>query len=522
MTSKRMLLSGCAMAGTIVLLAAPSVHAQSSSDINNQMNALQQQIQQLQQQLKALQGQVNQAQEQAKQAQDQAQQSQQAAKKVADEQATMPKVTFSPSGRPGWTSADGRNSIELTSRLHIDVGGYLSVKRPDQAALSSSLDSGVNARRARIGILGRFMNDWSYGLIFDGGGSSDGYPPTSGAPSSPIENAYITYNGFYHGAVPLALDLGYIDVPWTLDEAISSNDIMFLERSSAQVVATQFGAGDARAAFGVRSNDQRYWAGAYVTGPTTGSTHSGSAFEQLAALGRVSYQVLQAPDYSLHVGANGLHMFHPPASGTSTQTITLSDRPELRIDPTVFLTTGAINVNHGSVVGAELAGAYENAFFQGEFFHYWLDQYNTPTTATVPTPTLQFDGGYAQASYAFGGRRKYLPGTGAYSGVIPDHPLSLSLDNGLGGGWGALEVAARYSYVSLNSHVTAGIPQSTTGGVFGGNQHTETVGLNWYVNSNVRFMLNYLHATVDKLAANGTTQGGVRIDALALRSQVAF
>ncbi|HTY68768.1 MAG TPA: porin [Alphaproteobacteria bacterium] len=515
---KRALLCGCAV-GTAALLSA-SAHAQTPSGISAQMNSLQQQIQQLQQQLQSLQTQVKQAQDQAQQAQTQAQQSQQATKKVADDQAAMPKATFSASGRPGFVSADGRNSIELTSRLQFDMADYLNTKRPDTAGLTNGLDSGVNARRARIGVLGKFMEDWRYGLIFDGGGSSDSLPPTTGAPSSIINNAFITYNGFNHGDYPVAIDLGYIDVPWTLDEATSSNDIMFLERASSQTVATEFGGGDARSAFGFRSNDSRYWAGVYGTGPTAGATHASSAHEQFAFLGRVAYQVLQDPDYSLHVGVNGLDMFHPPSNGTNSQTFTLSDRPELRVDPTNFLNTGAMVANSGYVVGGEVAGAYENAFFQGEYFHYGVDQYATPGS-TVSTPRLNFDGGYAEASYSFGGRRKYLPATGAYSGVIPDHPLAMSLD-GFSGGWGALEVAARYSYVNLNDHVTAGTSQTTTGGVFGGNQHTWSAGANWYVNNNVRFMLDYLHAKVDKLATNGTTQGGVKIDALALRSQVAF
>lgn len=508
MALKRFLLSGCAAAGLVAVFAA-SAHAQSSSSIGVQMNSLQQQIQQLQQQLQSLQGQV-------KAAQDQAQQSQQTAKKVEADQAAMPKVTMT-NGRPGWESADGQNSIQLTSRIHLDVGDYLSYDKAGSGS-PSKLDSGFNARRARIGFLGKFMGDWNYGLIFDAGGSSDGLPSTTGAPSSIIENAFVTYNGFYHGPYPAAIDLGYIDVPWTLDEATSSNDIMFLERSSSQVVATQFGGGDARSAFGVRSNDDRYWGAFYFTGPTAGATHSGVAHEQTAALARLSYQVLQTPEYSLHLGANAADMFH--AGGGASQTLTLSDRPELRVDPTSILTTGAINANGGYVAGAEVAGQYENAFVQGEYYHYWVDQYDAVGT-TTPTPTLNFNGGYVQASYSFGGRRKYLPATGAYSGVIPDHPLSMSL-NGFGNGWGAFEVAGRYSYVNLNDAVTAGTAQTTTGGVYGGNQHTWTAGLNWYPNNNLRFMLDYIHATVDKLASNGTTQGGAKIDALALRTQVAF
>jgi len=60
-----------------------------------------------------------------------------------------------------------------------------------------------------------------------------------------LENAYLTYRGIKD----LYITGGYIDVPYTLDEATSSNNIMFLERSSAQVIATTIAAGDSRAAF---------------------------------------------------------------------------------------------------------------------------------------------------------------------------------------------------------------------------------------------------------------------------------
>ncbi len=127
----------------------------------------------------------------------------------------------------------------------------------------ANLDNGVNARRARIGVLGTFMGDWNYALIYDFGGSSDGLPPVSGAPASGLENAYLSYAGFK----PFAIEGGYMDIPYTLDEATSSNDIMFMERSSSQVIAVNLAAGDGRSGFGVRGNDDRFWGGAYVTGP---------------------------------------------------------------------------------------------------------------------------------------------------------------------------------------------------------------------------------------------------------------
>src|SRR6185312_15873897 len=123
------------------------------------------------------------------------------------------------------------------------------------------------------------QNDWQYTLIYDLGGNSDSLnlnnalangnsktnTATSNSAFSGVENALITYNGFYNGhhLFPVAVDFGVMDVPWTLQEATSSNDIVFMERSSAQVVATAFGGGDFRAA--------------YITGPTTGALHTDGA-----------------------------------------------------------------------------------------------------------------------------------------------------------------------------------------------------------------------------------------------------
>ncbi len=369
--------------------------------------------------------------------------------------------------------------------------------------------------RARIGVLGKFHEDWRYALIYDFGGSADSLSGT-GASASGIENAYLGFTGFR----PLVIEGGYMDLPWTLEEAMSSNDIIFLERASPQTVAVGFGAGDFRSAFGGRWTDQRSWAGAYVTGPATGATHTGANQQQLGAVARFAYQIAQGPEYSLHLGADVGHVFQPrSATAPAVKSLTLSDRPELRVDPTSILTTGPIPARNASVYGLEAAAGYHSLYFQGEFFHYVVDQYSSLAFNGGHTPTLEFDGGYAAASWTITGEsRKYNPETGAYGGIVPAHPFSLS------GGSGAWEVGARFSQIDLNDHVTPGVLQTATGGVFGGLQRVYTLGVNWYPNGNVRFMFDYIHATIDKLA--GTTAGtppvGARIDALAARTQVAF
>ncbi len=307
-------------------------------------------------------------------------------------------------------------------------------------------------------------------------------------------------------------------MPLTLEEATSSNDLIFLERGSSGNIANNILGGD-RWGLSARYNDNRYWAGVYLAGPLAGAQHSGSNGQQLGVVGRTAYQVLQTEDYSLHLGADIGRVLQPRANGSSStsiaKTVTLSDRPELRVDPTTFLTTGAIPADNATIFTAELAGGYGNLFAQAEYNHFIVDQ---SAAGAAPRPTLDFDGGYVLATWSLtGDRRKYTPGIGAYSAIVPAHPFSLSA-----GEWGAFELAARYSIIDLNSHVTSGIPQTTTGGVFGGTQKNITLGLNWFPNSNIRFALNYIHSDLDKTAANGSTKAGVKIDAIALRSQTQF
>jgi len=433
-----------------------------------------------------------------------------------------PHVVQTPGNRFGIESADGQNSIYLTGRLHFDMGDYLDYHPASKFASVQDLNSGVNARRARLGVTGKFAGDWAYTLIYDFGGSTDASP---GANGSGIQTALITYNGLNKGPFPVAFDVGYMDTPFTLEEATSSNDIMFVERTSIQAAASDIFASDFRSAVGVRSNDDWYWAGIYATGPQSGATHNTG--EQFGAFGRATYQVLSAPDYSLHIGGDVGGLLKPP-SVSGIRTITLSDRPEIRIDPTAILSTGALGtaanpVTGAAVYGVELAGGWENFFAQGEYYHIDVDRSHLSSNG--------FDGGYFQASWTITGEhRKYIPAAGAYAGIVPDHPFSPWGDDY---GLGAFELAARYSTINLNDHFHPGVaPPTGSNAVGGGNQTIYQVGLNWYPNANMRFMLDYLHGDINKqfsTAAGGGIAGtplgapvGGTMDALVLRSQFAF
>src|SRR5712692_8167127 len=196
-------------------------------------------------------------------------------------------VVKMPNNRPTICTADARNCIAITSRVHFDGGGY--DYHPNTAAtVPQRLDDGVNVRRARIGVIGKFMEDWNYALIYDFGGSSDGFASTAsvggvpvgflpGGALSGVENAYLSYTGIKPFGGTLAIEGGVMDLPYTLDEASSSNDIPFMERAASGLIATNIAAGDFRSTFSARWYTDTFWAAAYVTAPATGAIHSASS-----------------------------------------------------------------------------------------------------------------------------------------------------------------------------------------------------------------------------------------------------
>jgi phosphate-selective porin OprO/OprP len=449
--------------------------------------------------------------------------------------APAPKVVQSSSNKFAIESADGQYSAALTGRIHADVGDYANYSPKSSLTSPQNLNSGFNLRRARIGVVGKAAGDFTYGFIYDAGGTTDATP-------TGIQTAQVGYTGIKN----MIFEIGYSDTFFTLDEATSSNDTLFMERATPVNVATGINTGDFRSNVGGRWFNDRLWVGAYFTGPANLQAHNQG--ESIGAFQRIAYQILSEPEYSLHIGGAIDEIIKAPANGGSaaatSQTvnlstcttptacpittttapnvasIALSDRPELRIDTTSLLSTGQLGslghpVSGGYVADVEVAGNYGPLFWQGEYLHYNIERDGLSTA--------EFDGGYGEAAYTLTGEsRKYNKSTGAYNGIVPAHAFDPSQ-----GYWGAFEVAGRISYIDLTSDFTPGVALSAQpNAVNGGKQTVYTAGLNWYPNTYMRFMLNYIHADFDK--DNSGKSGilgspiGATVDAIALRTQVTW
>ena len=122
----------------------------------------------------------------------------------------------------------------------------------------------------------------------------------------------------------------------------------------------------------------------------------------------------------------------------------------------------------------------------------------TPFRTTGPIQTYVFNGGYLQAAYTLTGEnrvydkkygamsRYYFGGQGPYENAF----LVRDEDGCICAGHGALELACRYSYTDLN----AGFGTHAAGTfVNGGIMQGVSLALNWYLNSNVTIMTDWVY-----------------------------
>lgn len=103
---------------------------------------------------------------------------------------------------------------------------------------------------------------------------------------------------------------------------------------------------------------------------------------------------------------------------------------------------------------------------------------------------LSFQGEYAYLSYFLTGETMtWDRATGQIGRVIPFENFFLvrTANDGVAGGWGAWQVAARYDHLDL-----------TDNNIQGGIQNSFTLGLNWYWTPYSKLQLNYIHGEIDQ------------------------
>lgn len=168
-----------------------------------------------------------------------------------------------------------------------------------------------------------------------------------------------------------------------------------------------------------------------------------------------------------------------------------------------FVDTLPLKINDYSLLGTELLWVHGPFSWQSEGMFLWANRKNGTSD--------YFPGFYTQVGYFLTGEhRPYLRKTGAIDRIQVRRPFGHYRGDSDEWGWGGWELAARFSYIDLNTKTDAGVTS-------GGRLKDMTFGLNWYLNSFSKIQFNYIRAFLDN-----PTHGASTADIFGLRAQVDF
>jgi phosphate-selective porin OprO/OprP len=383
----------------------------------------------------------------------------------------------------------------------------------EEALRARQFRDGSLLRRARLGGEGTW-DGFAYRAMFELGSEGKRGDPH-------VVEVWLAYRGLS----PFSIQAGAFPQPANMGESVSFDSTLFLERPMAVDLSRSLGAGDGRLGLMLKRTDPRWYWALSLTGPVLGQAQDASP--RAALVGRISRSLSWSIADSLHIGASGAYVLAPAKNRDGTFPVRFQEPTEVRVDDTSLIDTSEIAAAHASVLGVEFAAQRGPLFLQGEAFRFLVDR-----SAAAGGGKPHFLGWYLEGSWILTGEhRRFDASRAAFWFPTPARPLGQ-------GGWGALELAFRFSRTDLNYEPGSPGEPPPPGGVRGGEQTILGAGLNWYPRRRVRVMLSYMHVTVDRLNPAGPmdpapfgpppatppvgVQIGQTLDILATRLRYAF
>jgi phosphate-selective porin OprO/OprP len=342
-------------------------------------------------------------------------------------------------------------------KLHLDAADYQTASGMEEIPS----DSGV--RRARVYTTGNFfmISPVFYKIeaeVADG----DFY----------IRETYLSLADLPYIQT---LKVGHFKAPMTLEGYTGSGDTLFMERA-APIEAFGPGIMYGIQPAGVSADKRATWAfGWFADGGQNDISEASRS--PTRAIGRVTW----LPVYD--DGSGDLKLIH---LGTSAQflyseqnTVQYRSRPESYFAPRL-IDTGPLDAQESLTIGVEFATENGPLSVQSEFLQSSVYGYEDES--------LCFRGFYVAGSWLMTGEsRPYNRNAGAFGRVSPRKPFSLRERT-----FGAWELVSRFSRLDLND-------QEVKGGIM----NLVTVGVNGYLTSRVKVMLDYAFGQVDHIENDG-------------------
>jgi phosphate-selective porin OprO/OprP len=343
------------------------------------------------------------------------------------------------------TSADGKFEASIGGRIQFDAYAF----DRDLASTTGTTEF----RRARLTLSGKAYG-WEYKMEndFGAGGGLDGF-----------RDVYIAKS-----ALGGKFTIGHFKPYRAMEELTSSNELLTMERPFASATGL-FNGRQFQQGVGYLRAGENYTAGLSVFNLRGAA---GTRNEGMGAAGRVTFAPINTDNSTLHFGA--WYSFEDNNLG-SADLVATSNYAGRRGPSQVIATTTGASRNTVDVMAVEAAGSFGPAFFQAEYADATFGQ---PLGRDQDVTTY-----YVQGSFMLNGGHK------AYKGATGVFGSPKVADKGL---W---ELTGRYDYVeneTLNREVTSWI-----------------LGVNYYVNPNLRFMFNYTQGD-NEVTGDETAQYALR------------
>ena len=254
------------------------------------------------------------------------------------------------------------------------------------------------------------------------------------------------------------LRVGHFKEPLRLEALTSSKYITFMERGLPIAFAPERNTGAMyHTTFGDKLSIQ---SGVFRNSDAFGNDKS--ATNNVNITSRITYLAISDGDKLLHLGiSNSIRK-------NSDNDYGFSSRAENHMGSELLSVEFTNQVKDVNIIAGEMAYVNSSLSLQGEVIQTTVNteigQGNTPFTHEI----ISY---YGQVSYFLTGEnRPYKSSLAGFGRVKPKNNYGEN-------GWGALEVAARFSAIDMKED---------------GSLEDFTIGLNWYLNPNTRVMLNYV------------------------------
>lgn len=345
------------------------------------------------------------------------------------------------------TSADKNFEAQVGGRIHFD--GY-AFDRDEEDATGTT-----DFRRARLTLQGKAFG-WGYKMEQDF---------AAGTNLQGLRDLYITKD-----ALGGRFTIGHFKPYRSMEELTSSNEITMMERPFASATGIYSGRQFQQGVGYLRSNDTSYSVGVAAFNLRSAS---GPRNEGVGAAARATFAPINNGSNTLHFGGSVSVENANQDSDDLTAEVAYAGRrgPEQEI----AVTTGDSRASV-TTFGLEAAGVFGPLYFQSE---YARATYEQPLDDDQDVETF-----YVMGSWMLnGGKKVYKAGTGVFGSPKVG-------DKGL---W---ELTARYD--TIENKDIDGLEVSST-----------LLGLNYYINPNVRLMFNYTRGD-NEFNGDKTNQFAVR------------